>query len=296
MENSKKIKVAMTGGDGLVGSKIVEILKADENFDVTLILEQQMDITNRENVFNTLKDLNFDVFLHLAAYTNVDKSEIEKEKAWNINVEGTRNVFDAVHLFGKNDAGEKPIFFYISTDFVFDGKKENRPFFEDSKQNPISHYGLTKYEGEKIVEGKGTIIRISYPYRTKFDNKSDIVRNIKSLLEQGKSLSMVTDSLIVPTFIDDIAHSLKSILLNLNFLNFSPKIFHLVGSLAISPYDCGKIIAKAFNLDDSLIKPITYNEYFKNKAKRPQFSDIKSKNNKYKMMSLEEAVYKFTFF
>ena len=103
----------MTGGDGLVGSKIVEILKADENFNLTLILEQQMDITSRDNVFNTLKDLNFDLFLHLAAYTNVDKAEIEKEKAWKINVEGTRNVFDAVNFMNKN-------FVYISTDFVFE--------------------------------------------------------------------------------------------------------------------------------------------------------------------------------
>ncbi len=199
----------MTGGDGLVGSRIVEILKADENFDVHLILEQQMDITNRESVFNTLKGLNFDVFLHLAAYTNVDKAEIEKEKVWKINVEGTRNVFDAVNSLNKN-------FIYISTDFVFDGKKQKTPFFEDSNPNPISYYGSTKYEGEKIVNGKGTIIRLSYPYRTKFGNKPDIVRNIKLLLEQRKILSMVTDSLIVPTFIDDIAYALREFLLSKN--------------------------------------------------------------------------------
>ncbi len=278
------IKIALTGGDGLVGSKIVEILKSDENFDIHLILEQQMDITNRESVFNTLKGLNFDVFLHLAAYTNVDKAEIEKEKARKINVEGTRNVFDAVRSMNKN-------FVYISTDFVFDGKMQKTPFFEDSKPNPISYYGLTKYEGEKIVNGNGTIIRIAYPYRTKFDNKPDLVRNIKSLLEQGKFLSMVTDSLIVPTFIDDIAYALKKFLLS---KNFKPEIFHLVGTQALSPYECGKIIARTFDLDDSLIKPITYEEYFKGKAKRPRFSDIKSSNNNFcKMGGFEETVFKF---
>jgi len=284
------IRIAMTGGDGLVGSKIVEILKADENFNLTLILEQQMDITSRDNVFNTLKDLNFDLFLHLAAYTNVDKAEIEKEKAWKINVEGTRNVFDAVNSMNKN-------FVYISTDFVFDGKKQNSPFFEDSKPNPISHYGLTKYEGERIIKGKGTIIRISYPYRTNFNNKTDIVRNIRSLLEQGKQLTMITDSLIVPTFIDDIAYALNK-LFRKKFnqkpdLNFNPEIFHLVGSQAISPYDFGNIIAKAFGLDESLIKPTTYEEYFKTNAKRPQFSDIKSRsNNFYKMGGFEETISK----
>jgi len=243
-----------------------------------------MDITNRENVFSTLKDLNFDVFLHLAAYTNVDKAEIEKEKARKINVEGTRNVFDAVRSMNKN-------FIYISTDFVFDGKMQKTPFFEDSKPNPVSYYGLTKYEGEKIVSGNGIIIRIAYPYRTKFDNKPDIVRTIKSLLEQGKTLSMVTDSLIVPTFIDDIGYALKKFLLS---KNFKPEIFHLVGTQAISPYEVGKIIAKTFGLDESLIKATTYEEYFKGKAKRPQFSDIKSRNNNfYKMGGFEETVFKF---
>ncbi len=278
------IRVGITGGGGLVGSMIVEILKADENFDVHLILEQQMDITNRESVFNTLKNLNFDVFLHLAAYTNVDKAEIEKEKVWKINVEGTRNVFDAVNSLNKN-------FIYISTDFVFDGKKQKTPFFEDSNPNPISYYGSTKYEGEKIVNGNGTIIRLSYPYRTKFGNKPDIVRNIKLLLEQGKTLSMVTDSLIVPTFIDDIAYALREFLLS---KNFKPEIFHIVGSQVLSPYECGKIIARAFGLDDSLIKATTYEEYFKGKAKRPQFSDIKSRNNNfYKMNGFEETISKF---
>ncbi|MDI6730429.1 MAG: NAD(P)-dependent oxidoreductase [Candidatus Altarchaeum sp.] len=278
------IEIALTGVNGLVGSKIVEILKADENFDVHLISEQQMDITNRENVFNILKGLNFDVFLHLAAYTNVDKAEIEKEKAHKINVEGTRNVFEAVNSMNKN-------FVYISTDFVFDGKKQKTPFFEDSKPNPVSYYGLTKYEGEKIMKGKGTIIRLSYPYRTKFDNKMDFVRNIKSLLEQGKFLSMVADSLIVPTFIDDIAYALKKFFLS---KIFDSKIFHLVGSQALSPYECGKIIAKTFGLDESLIKATTYEEYFKGKAKRPWFSDIKSRNNNfYKMGGFEETVFKF---
>ncbi len=276
----------MTGGAGLVGSKIVEILKADENFGVLMVLKQQMDITNRNLVFDTLKDLNFDVFLHLAAYTNVDKAEIEKENVRKINVEGTRNVFDAVKSMNKN-------FVYISTDFVFDGEKkinQKSIFFEDSKPNPVSYYGLTKYEGEKIVNGNGTIIRLSYPYRTKFDNKLDFVRSIRSLLEQGKTLSMVTDSLIVPTFIDDVAYALKTLLLKSN-LNFKPEIFHLVGSQALSPYDCGKIIAKTFGLDDSLIKATTYEEYFKGKAKRPQFSDIRSMNNIfYKMSGFEDIM------
>jgi len=275
------IKIALTGGTGLVGSRVAEILR--EKFDVKILSSKEMDITNRDNVFNVLKNLDFDVLIHFAAYTNVDSSEIEKEKAWNINVEGTKNVYDACDKFNKN-------FIYISTDFVFDGKKENAPFFEDSKPNPISYYGLTKYEGEKILK-KGTIIRISYPYRENFEKKQDFVRKIKSLLEQGREVFMVNDSLIVPTFIDDIGYALKNFLLSENFED-ELKIIHFVGSKAYSPYECGKIIAKAFNLDESLIKPISYDEYYKNKAKRPQFSDIRSKNNKFFNMGNFEQILK----
>jgi len=102
----------------------------------------------------------------------------------------------------------------------------------------------------------------------------------------GKSLSMVEDSLMVPTFIDDIAQGLGYVM-----DNFSNELFHLVGKDAMSPFDFATTIAKVFNLDKSLIEKTTYETYFANKAKGPRYGDIRSeKNTFYPMHSFEEGL------
>lgn len=269
------MKIAITGATGLLGSRIVELLS--DSFEFLPISQSSCNITDQNQINTVIQSMNFDMFLHLAAYTNVDGAEKEKEIAYNTNVNATKYILNAV-----NNKQKKMI--YISTDFIFDGK--NPPYFEDSKPNPIGYYGQTKYEGEEEVKGKAMIVRPSYPYRKSFDVKKDFVRRLKELLEQGKTLTMINDSLITPTFIDDIAFALKH-LIN----NYSPEIFHIVGSESMSPYESGKMIAKAFNLDELLVQPISYDEYFKDKAKRPRYSQIKSKKNDfYKMKGFKEGL------
>lgn len=269
------LKIALTGADGLVGSRIIELLKDD--FEFIPLPQSQMDITNRNQVFNVLKNLDFDLFFHLAAYTNVPGAETEKDLAFKINRDGTKNVFETVIQKHKN-------FIYVSTDFVFDGKSP--PYYEDSQPNPIAVYATTKYEGEKIVKDQAMIVRIAYPYRASFEPKKDFFRTFKTYLEQNKPLNMITDSLMTPTFIDDIAFGLKYL-----FKNFTSEIFHLTGGKAISPYKAALLIAEKFNLDKSLIGKTTYEEYTKNKAALPKLADIRSKkNNFYKMRAFEQGL------
>ena len=268
-------KIALTGASGLVGSRIVELLGND--FEFISLSQKQLDITSKDQVWQSLKNLKYDFFLHLAAYTNVDRAETNKEIAYQTNVLGTKNIFDAVMQKNKK-------MIYISTGFVFDGI--NPPFTEDSLPHPLGYYGQTKYEGEKILNKEAMIVRFDYPYRKAFDLKKDFVRTIKSLLEQNKTLQMVTDSTMTPTFIDDIAYGLKY-LVN----NYSPDVFHLVGADSLSPFESGKLIAKNFNLSEDLVQPTTYAEYFKGKALRPQYSTIKSNQNHFwKMKTFEEGL------
>ena len=257
------LKIALSGSTGLIGSRIIELLKND--FIFAPLLQSQVDITNRDVTLKAIDGMEFDLFLHLAAYTNVDGAEKEKELVHKINVDGTRNVFDAV-------TSKKRGFIYISTDFVFDGT--HPPYFEDSTPNPLSYYAKTKFEGEKIVKGQAMIIRLSYPYRARFDQKKDYVKSIVTALSEKKRLNMITDCKITPTFVDDIAFALKHC-----FTNFAPHIIHLIGSQSLSHYEAGKLIAKIFKLDESLIQATSYQDYYINKAHRPQYSEIKSKNN-----------------
>jgi dTDP-4-dehydrorhamnose reductase len=270
------VKVAVSGASGLVGSRIIELLRAD--FSFIPLSQTTVDITKKDQVAQFFQDNQFDFFLHLAAYTNVDGAEVEKEKAYAINVEGTKNVFE-------QSVAKKINFIYISTDFVFDGK--NPPFDEEAKPNPISYYALTKYQGEKVIGNEGMIVRIAYPYRAWFEPKKDFVRSLYHLLKENKQLMMVENALMTPTFIDDIAYGLNYLI-----QNYSKKIFHLVGSQSLSPYEAGRLIAEKFNLSQDLILAISYEEYFKNKAKRPQFSQIVSKKNHFHpMASFEEGLH-----
>lgn len=269
------LKIALTGASGLVGSRIVELLHDD--FEFIFLPQEKLDITDYEKVKQTIGNLDFDTFLHLAAYTNVDGAETNQDLAYKINVEGTKNVFEAVRRKNKN-------FIYVSTGFVFDG--ESPPYDENGKTNPISYYGKTKFIGEQIVDGDGMIVRLEYPYRAKYELKLDFVASIRKALSQNKPLNMVKDSFITPTFIDDIAYGLKYL-----FHHHTCEIFHLVGADSLSPYDAGLTIARLFGFDQKLIRPTGYDEYFAGRAKRPKKAIIRSiKNNFYKMKTFEEGL------
>lgn len=269
------VTIALTGASGLVGSRIIELLRND--FEFISLSSKDFDIRNQDQVHQVVQDIKFDFFLHLAAYTNVDRAETDPTEAFAMNVKGTEHIFNSVQNKGKK-------MIYMSTDFVFDGR--NPPYDENSSENPISKYGETKFKGEQLVKNNAMIVRIAYPYRASFEPKKDFVRVLKWFLEQGNEIKGITDSIFVPTFIDDVAYGLKH-LIN----NYSPEVFHLVGNNSLTPFEAAKLIAKKFNLNEDLVLKTTYTEFFAGKAQRPQYSNIKSiKNNFYKMKSFEEGL------
>lgn len=268
-------KIAVTGANGLVGSRFMELVKW--GLEIIPISHSDMDITNKDNVHSFLKDFDFDIFLHMAAYTNVDGAEKEFDVANTINETGTRNVFEVVKEKGKN-------FMLLSTDFVFEG--QDVTYNEESATKAISAYGQSKLNSEHVVGKDGMIVRIAYPYRAMFEKKKDFFRTLKGLMEQEKTLTMIQDSLITPTFIDDIAFGLRNLI-----EDFKPEIYHLVGSDSLSPYEAGKLIAKSFGLDENLVQPTDYKTFFAGKAQRPQYSRIVgTKDFGYTFKTFEEGL------
>lgn len=257
-------KIAIIGSTGLVGSSVTEILK--EKFEIEEYNSSTgFDITNPSSI-TALYSSEAEIAIHLAAKAHVDGCEEDKPlgkegDAWKVNVDGVKNVAEVCEKSAKK-------FIYISTDFVFDGEKPvGEEYTEVDAPNPIDWYGHTKYEGEKIVQQMSSpwiIARIAYPYRAKFPKKKDFVRVIKDLLEKGHNISAVTDHIMCPTYIDDIALALK-VLIEKN----KEGIFHVVGSEALSPFDAVTQIAKVFDLPTDNIAPATREEYFKGKAPRP---------------------------
>ena len=264
------MKVLGTGLDGLVGSRIVELLSDKYEFE-NLSIGTGLDITDRKAVLQRIKNSKAQVVLHLAAKTDVDGCELdkalgEKGDCWKINVFGTQNVVDGCLRSNKK-------IIYISTDFVFDGKKD--VYTEEDIPNPINWYAKTKYEGEKIVQSSKTpwiIVRIAYPYRANF-TKLDFFRAILKRFQERQSVVAVTDHVFTPTFIDDIAFALDTLI-----DNNSQGMFHVVGSQSLTPYEAAVLIAKEFDLDTPQISQTTRAEFFNNRA--PRSFQLVLKNDK----------------
>ncbi|MBI2031339.1 MAG: SDR family oxidoreductase [Candidatus Levybacteria bacterium] len=280
------MKILGTGLSGMVGSRIVELLKDQYEFE-NLSISSGFDITQKKIIEDKIIFSDSPIVLHLASKADVDGCENDKEQgsngeAWKINVDGTQNIADACKKSGKK-------LIYFSTDFVFNGEKEDG-YNEEDTPDPINWYAKTKYEGEKLLMGmnQSLILRIAFPYRTRFDRKTDFVRAVLNKLKQNVPIYAVYDQIITPTFIDDIVQALDFIIKN----KISGK-YHLVGSQSISPYESALLIANVLNLDKSLINKITREEYFKNKAKRP--FHLRIKNDKIgklgiKMKTFEEGL------
>ncbi|MGH7203673.1 MAG: SDR family oxidoreductase [Candidatus Levyibacteriota bacterium] len=253
------------GGSGLVGSRIVELLDSKHTFD-DLSLSKGVDITNPSSLDIIKNDTEHDVVLLLAAKADVDGCEADKPMgeegaAFKINVTGVQNVVNACKQTNKK-------ILYISTDFVFDGTKEPPyEYTEDDIPNPGNWYATTKYKGEEVVKNSDIpflIVRIAYPYRKEFPLKKDFVRAIASRLENNQPVAAVTDHIMTPTLIDDVAFAVDVLL-----ENNEKGIYHVVGSESLSPYDAAMTIADIFGFDKSLISKTTRAEYFKGKAQRP---------------------------
>lgn len=278
-----KPKIIGTGLSGLVGTRIVELLKDKFEF-IDFSLDTGVNLLDKESLakaFETNKDAV--AVLHMAAFTDTNAAwEQRGDKSgicYQLNVEGTRSILDLAKKYNQ-------YLIYVSTDFIFDGN-QTTPYLETDIPNPIEWYGETKYLGEKVITDSDyknyNISRITYPYRAKFDNKPDIIRKVLTKLQNGEEVKLFSDQICTYTFIDDIAQALNK------FLTDKPTgIFHVVGSSSHSPYEMAKLIAKVFNLDENLVKPSSLDEYIKSQPEgsRPWQKTLITSNQKAKDLGL----------
>lgn len=262
------IKLLATGATGLVGSRFVELFK-DQYEVFNMDLTTGVDITDKASLEKFITAHPADSLLHLAAFTDPNRAFAESGDknglCYKVNVLGTKNITEICQ--------EKNIhLIHISTDFVFDGKKTT-PYTEEDQTCPIEWYGETKAMAEQVVTQAGisaTILRLAYPYRAHFELKPDLVRKIRTGLETGKLYPQFTDTLITPTFIDDIARVFAKT------IDLKPQgIFHAVGSDSLSPYDLARKVATAFGLDPELVKQGSLTTYLESNP-RPfaQFASL----------------------
>ena len=150
------MKIAITGGRGMLGSEI-KIWAEKKRFIPKIYDLPEFDLTNRASINAMVAEC--DIIINCAAYTAVDKAEDEPDIAEAVNATAVANLAEAAKLANK-------YLLHISTDFVF-GDNSDTPMNEDFPTNPLSVYGATKLHGEKLLKKSGCkhgIIRIEWTY------------------------------------------------------------------------------------------------------------------------------------
>lgn len=263
------VNALIARGHEAVGSDLAEHYAGQEDGSAVVSAPYiSLDITDRERVSMTIKQVNPEAVIHCAAWTAVDAAEEEEnhKKVQAVNVTGTKNLAEIC-----KELDIKML--YLSTDYVFDGQGE-MPWKEDCQDYaPLNIYGKTKLEGEISIREtleKYFIVRIAWVFGKNGNNF------IKTMLKLGKThdlLSVVCDQIGTPTYTFDLARLLVDMIETekygiyhatneggyISWFEFTKEIFHQALLLGHEEYGEDKVA----------VKPVTTAEYGVSKAKRP---------------------------
>ncbi len=266
------MKVLVTGGSGLLGSALVELLArkghavvatyhSHEPKPLSGVKWVKVDISQGY----LLEDLAWkerpQAVVHCAAMTDVDRCEVERERAWRTNVEATRSAVRAARAVNAHIV-------YVSTDYVFDG--ERGMYREEDLPNPVNFYGLTKLVGEEIVRSSDilyTIVRPSAIYGLGGSKKS-FAEYVAEKLSRGEEVPALTDQYVSPTYNRYLAEAIARVL-ELRPLG----TLHVAGERA-SRYDFALAIAELLGAPKDLVKPARTSDMRHRAARRPRDSSL----------------------
>jgi len=263
------MKFLVTGSTGLVGRQVVKDL-TEKNHKVYSCYNNQkpqhgnpihLDLTDLSSIATTIEQVKPDVIIHLAAMTDVDGCEVQKDLAFLINAQATEKL-------AKQAALQNAFFVYVSTDYVFDGTKEL--WKENDKPNPLGNYGKSKLEGEKALGNLASswcIARISTPFGI-HPKKKSFPLFIKQSLESNKEIPVLIDQFTSPTYVPN----LSKMIIEVATRQISG-IIHLAGATRLSRYELAELVAEKLSLDKSLLKPTKTSE-MSWRAKRPRDSSL----------------------
>lgn len=263
------MKFLVTGAAGLVGSKVVkDLLKLnhtvyscyynDKPPHGTLIY---LDLTDQNKIIQTLKEIKPDRIIHLAAMTDVDLCETEKELAILLNVKATETI-------AKQAAKQNIFFLYLSTDYIFDGIRGMKK--ESDLPNPLGFYGKSKLEGESVLNNIASgwsIARTSTPFGIHYKKKTFPLW-VKENLQLKKEIPVLDDQFTSPTYVPNLSKMLIEVT-----KRQITGIIHLAGATRISRFELAKQIADRLSIDKGLLIPIKTNE-MNWKAQRPKDSSL----------------------
>ena len=291
-----KKRVLITGSNGLLGQKLVELLSQEPSIELIATAKGNnrlnvssdysyvsLDITQEEEVNQVFEEYQPNMVIHTAAMTNVDACETDQEGCEELNVTAVEYLIRASEKYNT-------FFCHLSTDFIFDGA--DGPYSEDAQANPISIYGESKLKAEKLLQASSlrwAIARTVLVYGIVADmSRTNIILWVKKSLEEGKTINVVTDQFRTPTLAEDLAIGCWLIT-----QKEAEGIFNISGSDFLTPYEMAIKTAKYYGLNEDLIQKAD-SSTFQQAAKRPMrtgfFLDKAYRELGYKPRSFDQGI------
>ena len=259
------MKILIIGAKGMLGQ---ELAKTFVGNDLVLFDKEDLDITNREQVFKKLEELRSDVVINAAAYNNVDGAEEDFEMALKVNGEGPSNLARAAEFIGAR-------FIQYSSDYVFDGTRKEG-YTEDDIPQPISKYGESKLATENIFVHcmNCYLIRTSRLFGKPAISEGAKKSFVDVMLKLGKekdSLDLVDEEWSNPTYVVDLANQTKVLLEG----DYQPGIYHITNEGACTWYDFAQEIFHQAGINVQTA-PVG-GDKFPRPAERPMYSSLLNK-------------------
>ena len=251
--------ILVVGARGMLGRDLMGILNASFSGDQVIGWDiEEIDIRKEDESVAKIEKLRPEIVIHIAAYTDVDGCELDKEKAFAVNAEGTRHV-----ALAASRCRAKMV--YLSTDYVFDGDKRE-PYSESDSPRPLNVYGDSKFKGEQYVQElvkDFLVIRTQWLYGPFGKN---FVDSILRQAREKKALSIVNDQTGSPTYTVDLAKAISGL------IQFGARgIFHVANSDPCTWYGFGQAILKLSGVNQVRVIPISSKELGR-PAARPSYS------------------------
>lgn len=250
--------ILIFGANGQLGYEFKRVLK---NREVLAFSHKEVDITDIEKIERIVKDKKIDVIINCAAYNNVDKAEEEKEKCYRINAYAPAELAKIAKKIGAE-------FITYSTDFVFDGKNINS-YKENDIPKPISIYGKSKLEGERLVKeiyDKSYIIRVSWVYGV---GNRNFIKNIVKWSKEKSVLKMSSDQISSITYTKNIVDLTLKLLETKKY-----GLYHISDKGESSKYSQAKEVLNFLKWKGKLLE--VSSKEFDSIAKRPKYSKLNS--------------------
>ena len=277
------MKIFLTGKNGQLGHRLEKDLK--QIHEVIATDRDSLDLLDTQLIKDRVYQAKPELIVNAAAYTNVDQAEKEKDLAYKINALAPEALSHAAKAL------DIPII-HISTDYVFDGTKE-RAYVEDDQVNPLSVYGMTKWQGEEFVRQnpKHFILRTSWVFSSE---SHSFLKSIFKLAQEKNSLSVVNDQWGSPTSVSTLSKAIQIIIQYLDQKNNSDVYgtYHVTTDGKTNWYLYARKILdtlESFKVELKLKKydlhPISSAQYPQN-AKRPKNSKLNT--DKFKKIFMAE--------